>query len=144
MRRIRLAAHEDWRSDDARDALMEMKEAKVQPPSVGVTAAGTRPERWVSGAIAYDEIVQQIDEGSWSAAGVTVRSRFDSRALRVWTRYRIMVEGAKAHLYVHGRQPALPLIVNDLNLGGSSGGVALWIGPGTEGDFTGFQIKADK
>ena len=59
----------------------------------------------------------------------------------VWTRYRISVEGTKARLYVHGAdQPCL--IVNDLKLGDSSGGVALWIGPGTEGYFTGLEIKA--
>jgi hypothetical protein len=41
----------------------------------------------------------------------------------VWTRYRITVEGTKARLYVHGAaQPCL--IVNDLKLGDSSGGVA--------------------
>jgi hypothetical protein len=58
----------------------------------------------------------------------------------VWTRYRINVEGTKARLYVHGAaQPCL--IVNDLKLGDSSGGVALWIGPGTEGYFTGLQIR---
>jgi len=34
------------------------------------------------------------------------------------------------------------LIVNDLKLGDSSGAVALWIGPGTEGYFTGLEIKA--
>jgi hypothetical protein len=61
----------------------------------------------------------------------------------VWTRYRITVEGAKARLYVHGAaQPCL--IVNDLKLGDSSGGVALWIGPGTEGYFTGLTIHAAK
>jgi len=32
--------------------------------------------------------------------------------------------------------------VNDLKLGDSSGGVALWIGPGTEGYFSGLEIKA--
>jgi hypothetical protein len=59
----------------------------------------------------------------------------------VWTRYRISVEGSKARLYVHGAaQPSL--IVNDLKLGDSSGSVALWIGPGTEGYFTGLNIKA--
>jgi hypothetical protein len=59
----------------------------------------------------------------------------------VWTRYRIEVEGTKARLYVHGAaQPCL--IVNDLKLGDSSGGVALWIGPGTEGYFTGLRIQA--
>jgi hypothetical protein len=61
----------------------------------------------------------------------------------VWTRYRITVEGTKARLYVHGAsQPCL--IVNDLKLGDSTGGVALWIGPGTEGYFTALDIKAAK
>ena len=61
----------------------------------------------------------------------------------VWTRYRITDEGTKARLYVNGaNQPCL--IVNDLKLGDSSGGVALWIGPGTEGYFTGLDIKAAK
>jgi hypothetical protein len=60
-----------------------------------------------------------------------------------WTRYRITVEGSKARLYVHGAaQPCL--IVNDLKLGDSSGGVALWIGPGTEGYFSGLQIRDAK
>ena len=61
----------------------------------------------------------------------------------VWTRYRVTVDGTKARLYVHGAdQPCL--IVNDLKLGDSSGGVALWIGPGTEGYFTGLKISAPK
>jgi hypothetical protein len=61
----------------------------------------------------------------------------------VWTRYRLTVEGTKARLYVHGStQPCL--IVNDLKLGDSSGGVALWIGPGTEGYFTGLKVTAAK
>ena len=61
----------------------------------------------------------------------------------VWTRYRISVEGTKARLYVHGAaQPCL--IVNDLKLGDASGGVALWIGPGTEGYFSGLRIRDAK
>jgi hypothetical protein len=61
----------------------------------------------------------------------------------VWTRYRVTVEGTKARLYVHGAsQPCL--IVNDLKLGDSSGGMALWIGPGTEGYFAGLEIEAAK
>ena len=57
-----------------------------------------------------------------------------------WTRVRIVVQGTAAQLFVHGAtQPAL--IVNDLKLGDSSGAVALWIGPGTEGYFTGLTIK---
>jgi hypothetical protein len=60
-----------------------------------------------------------------------------------WTKYRIVVDGTTARLFVHGAaQPAL--IVNDLKLGDSSGGVALWIGPGTEGYFTNLMIGSDK
>jgi hypothetical protein len=58
----------------------------------------------------------------------------------VWTRVRIVVQGTTAKLFVHGApQPAL--IVPDLKLGDTSGAVALWIGPGTEGYFTGLSIK---
>jgi hypothetical protein len=57
----------------------------------------------------------------------------------VWTRFRLTIKGATARLYVHGAsQPCL--IVNDLKLGDSSGPVALWIGPGTEGYFTGLKV----
>jgi hypothetical protein len=59
----------------------------------------------------------------------------------VWTRYRITIDGTKARLFVNGA-PQPCLIVNDLKLGDSSGGVALWIGPGTEGYFTGLDIKS--
>ena len=59
----------------------------------------------------------------------------------VWTKYRIEVEGRKARLYVHGaEQPAL--IVNDLKLEPRGGGVALWVGPGTEGYFSNLKITA--
>jgi hypothetical protein len=60
----------------------------------------------------------------------------------VWTRVRIAVQGTTAKLFVHGApQPAL--IVNDLKRGDVSGGVALWIGPGTDGYFTGLSIKPE-
>ena len=59
----------------------------------------------------------------------------------VWTRYKIEVEGRKARLYVHGaEQPSL--IVNDLKLEPRAGGVALWVGPGTEGYFANLKITA--
>jgi len=59
----------------------------------------------------------------------------------VWTKYRIEVEGQKARLYVHGaEQPCL--IVNDLKLEPRGGGVALWVGPGTEGYFSNLKITA--
>jgi len=56
-----------------------------------------------------------------------------------WTKIKVEVSGAKARLYVHGAaQPAL--IVNDLKLGDSKGGVALWIGVGTEAHFTNLRL----
>ena len=60
----------------------------------------------------------------------------------VWTTVRITVQGTAARLYVHGA-PQPVLIVNDLKLGDSSGDVALWIGPGTEGYFTGLSVKPE-
>ena len=52
----------------------------------------------------------------------------------VWTRMRIVIKGTTARLYVHGAdQPTL--VVNDLKLGSREGGLALWIGHGTEGHF---------
>jgi len=57
----------------------------------------------------------------------------------VWTKYRIVIEGTKARLFVHGvAQPCL--IVNDMKLGDAEGAVALWVGPGTEGYFTNLKI----
>jgi hypothetical protein len=57
-----------------------------------------------------------------------------------WTPVRLVVQGRTARLFVHGAaQPCL--IVNDLKLGDASGAVALWIGPGTEGYFTGLTIR---
>ena len=57
----------------------------------------------------------------------------------VWTKVRITVDGTKARLFVHGAaQPCL--IVNDLKFGDSEGAVALWVGPGTEGYFSGLKM----
>jgi hypothetical protein len=59
----------------------------------------------------------------------------------VWTKYKLEVEGRNARLYVHGtEQPCL--IVNDLKLDPRDGGVALWVGPGTEGYFSNLKITA--
>jgi len=57
----------------------------------------------------------------------------------VWTRMRIEVSGVTARLYVHDNQQP-NLIVNDLKHGVSEGGVALWIGPGSEAFFTNLRI----
>jgi hypothetical protein len=59
----------------------------------------------------------------------------------VWTAYKIEVENRKARLYVHGAQQPC-LIVNDLKLEPQSGGLALWVGPGTEGYFSNLKVTA--
>src|SRR5215467_9545822 len=56
-----------------------------------------------------------------------------------WTKYRVVINGTKAKLFVHGlAQPCL--IVNDLKLGDSEGALALWVGAGTEGYFSNLKI----
>ena len=58
-----------------------------------------------------------------------------------WTRVKIVVDGTTAKLYVHGSaQPTL--IVNDLKHGDSQGGVAFWVGPGTDAHFSNLKITA--
>ena len=57
-----------------------------------------------------------------------------------WTHMRVVVEGARAKLYVNGaEQPCL--IVNDLKLAPAAGAVALWIGPGTDGYFSNLRLS---
>jgi hypothetical protein len=55
--------------------------------------------------------------------------------------HSLFQQPAKARLYLHGvDQPCL--IVNDLKLDPRDGGVALWVGPGTEGYFSNVKITA--
>lgn len=58
-----------------------------------------------------------------------------------WTRIKIDVRGDKARLYVHDSQfPTL--IVNDLKTGAKgTGGVALWLGPGTIAHFRDLRVQ---
>lgn len=57
----------------------------------------------------------------------------------VWTRFKIDIDGRRARLYVHGaEQPCL--IVNDMKHEPQEGGVALWVGPGTDGYFSNLKI----
>lgn len=59
----------------------------------------------------------------------------------VWTKYKLVVRGTSAQLFVHGaEQPCL--IVGDLKLGDSEGPIALWVGPGTEGYFANLKVTA--
>jgi len=61
----------------------------------------------------------------------------------VWTKYKIEVDGTKARLYVHGAEQPV-LIVNDLKGAPQAGGVALWVGPGTEGYFSNLKINPSR
>jgi hypothetical protein len=59
-----------------------------------------------------------------------------------WTHMRIVVAGTSARLFVHdASQPAL--VVNDLKLGAGDGGVALWIGSGTDGFFANLRVRGE-
>lgn len=56
-----------------------------------------------------------------------------------WTKLKIEVKDNKARLYVNGAsQPCL--IVNDLKYGISTGSIALWVGPGTDGYFADLKV----
>jgi len=58
-----------------------------------------------------------------------------------WTHVRIEFRDRRAALYVNrAAQPAL--IVNDLKLPPASGGVALWLGAGTEGFFRDLRVTS--
>lgn len=57
-----------------------------------------------------------------------------------WTHLKIEVAGTKARLFVNGAtQPTL--IVNDLKLGDTHGGVALWSHTYTDGYFANLRVK---
>jgi 3-keto-disaccharide hydrolase len=58
-----------------------------------------------------------------------------------WTKIKIEVRGARARLYVHGKeQPTL--IVNDVKSGAQGKGtVALWLGPGTVAHFRNLSVE---
>lgn len=57
-----------------------------------------------------------------------------------WTHIKIIVKDKKASLFVnYADQPCL--IVTDLKNGASVGTLALWIGPGTEGYFSGLKVS---
>ncbi len=56
-----------------------------------------------------------------------------------WTHVKIVFSGTEARLFVHGaEQPCL--IVKDLKLGDTEGGIALWIGAGTEAHFADLRV----
>lgn len=57
-----------------------------------------------------------------------------------WIHMKIVVHGAKAALYLGGSaQPCL--LINDLKLGDTQGGIALWGGSGTVGYFANLKIS---
>jgi hypothetical protein len=56
-----------------------------------------------------------------------------------WIRCRIVVSGTKAQLFL-GAADQPSLVINDLKHGDLSGGIALWIGPGTVAHFSNLRI----
>jgi hypothetical protein len=62
--------------------------------------------------------------------------------LNEWITLRIDVNGQQAKLYVNdSKQPVL--LVNDLKLGESSGGIGLFVDNGTEGFFADLKVKSN-
>lgn len=60
-----------------------------------------------------------------------------------WTKIRLVVSGSLARLYVNdASQPAL--IVNDLKLPPASGGIGLWVGPGSRAYFKSLKITVNR
>lgn len=59
---------------------------------------------------------------------------------KTWTNIKVIVSGSKAQLYVNGASQSC-LLVDDLKLGESHGGVALWTGSDTESYFSNLRIK---
>ena len=57
----------------------------------------------------------------------------------VWAAMRIEVSGTTARLFVDANKEP-NLIVTDLKLGASEGGIGFWIGPGTEGFFSNLRM----
>lgn len=60
-----------------------------------------------------------------------------------WTRIRLVVNGSLARLYINdATQPAL--IVNHLKLSPASGGIGLWVGPGSRTYFKSLRISVQQ
>ncbi|HVH10554.1 MAG TPA: hypothetical protein VM736_12230 [Gemmatimonadales bacterium] len=56
-----------------------------------------------------------------------------------WTRVKIQIAGSSARLFVNGAdQPVL--VVNDLKQPPATGGIALWVGPGTIAHFSDLKV----
>lgn len=60
-----------------------------------------------------------------------------------WIKVRIVVRGKTARLYVNGN-PQPVLIVNDLKLPPASGGIGLWVGPGSLGHFKALNVSVER
>lgn len=57
-----------------------------------------------------------------------------------WTKIKLVVDGSLARFYVNdAKEPAL--IVTDLKLPSASGGIGLWVGPGSRGYFKSLKIS---
>jgi hypothetical protein len=94
-----------------------------------------------SGARSSDSSSHCISSSSRESVGVVHHTNPVDLVAGQWTKIRIEVDGERARLYVHGNeQPTL--IVNDVKSGAdASGGVALWLEPGTVAHFRNLTIK---
>jgi hypothetical protein len=83
-------------------------------------------------------------EWPWSRLRKEAPGKYESYVDLVpgqWTKIRVEVEGARARLFVHDN-PQPTLIVNDVRSGpNASGGVALWLEPGTVAHFRNLTVK---
>ncbi|MHA6768828.1 hypothetical protein [Sphingobium ummariense] len=60
-----------------------------------------------------------------------------------WTKIKLVVSGSLARFYVNeAAEPAL--IVNDLKLPPASGGIGLWVGPGSKGYFKSLKVTVTR
>jgi hypothetical protein len=84
-----------------------------------------------------------MPEYEWSRLRKEAPGRYESYVDLVpgkWTKIKIEVNDVKVRLYVND-SPLPVLIVNDLKHGDSEGGVALWIGLGTEAYFANLRLS---
>jgi hypothetical protein len=85
-------------------------------------------------------------EWPWHRLRTELPGQYESYADMVageWTRIKIVVGRTRAELYVNGAtQPSL--IINDLKTQDQAGGIALWIGQGTVGEFANLRLTNDK
>jgi hypothetical protein len=118
---------------------------RIQPDSSHAESIYLRPTNGrADDQLRRNHSVQYVSppEWTWQRLRQETPGQYESYAdmqAGEWIEMRVVVHGKEASLYVGGAaQPCL--IVKDLKLGESQGGVGLWIGPGTEGYFRNVRV----